>query len=43
MKIGIPRETQLDETRVALTPDALAPLLRDGNSIHIEPDAPGAK
>ena len=36
MKIAVPRETQPGETRVALTPDVVKRLLRDGHSVQIQ-------
>lgn len=39
MIIGVPRETLKGETRVALVPSLLAPLIRDGHEILVEPEA----
>ncbi len=39
MKIGIPREHQAGETRVALTPGVLPLLLRDGHSVLVQTQA----
>ena len=39
MRIGIPRELQHGETRVALTPHVLPLLLKDGHSVFVESGA----
>jgi NAD(P) transhydrogenase subunit alpha len=39
MHIGVPRETSAGETRVALVPDAIRALRRDGHEIHVEAGA----
>jgi NAD(P) transhydrogenase subunit alpha len=39
MKIGVPTEVQTGETRVAMTPDLLAPLIRDRHEVLIEAGA----
>ena len=36
MRIGVPREIQPGETRVALTPQSLPLLARDGHHVMIE-------
>ena len=39
MKIGIPKEIQAHETRVAVTPSVLPLLLRDGHQVLIQAGA----
>jgi NAD/NADP transhydrogenase alpha subunit len=39
MKIGIPKETQDHETRVAVTPSVVPLLLRDGHQVFIQSGA----
>ncbi len=39
MKIGIPKETKIHETRVALTPSAVAELIRTKHTVNIETKA----
>src|SRR5881409_3108068 len=39
MKVGVPRETAAGEQRVALTPDAVAPLVKSGLEVLVEADA----
>jgi len=39
LQISVPRETAVGETRVAMTPDVVKRLLRDGHSISVEKDA----
>lgn len=36
LQIGIPKETQLEEKRVCLTPDAVASLVAQGNQVVVE-------
>ncbi len=38
-KIGVPKETYASENRVALVPDAVATLIKDGHSVAIESGA----
>lgn len=42
MKIGVPKETHTDETRVALIPASLPPLIRDGHEVLVETGAGSA-
>ena len=42
MRIGVPREIQPGETRVALTPQSLPLLARDGHDVMIERGAGAA-
>jgi NAD(P) transhydrogenase subunit alpha len=42
MRIGIPRETLPGETRVALTPGTVPPLLKDGHDVLVEAGAGAA-
>ncbi len=42
MNIGVPRETQAGETRVALTPGTLPPLLKDGHALLVQAGAGAA-
>jgi len=39
MKVGVPRETVAGERRVALVPDAVAKLVKDGHEVVVEPGA----
>jgi NAD(P) transhydrogenase subunit alpha len=39
MKIAIHRESREGETRVALTPEAVAILVRDGWDVHVQSGA----
>jgi len=39
MKVGVPRETASGEQRVALTPDAVAPLVKSGLEVLVEAGA----
>jgi len=39
MKIGIPKETKIGETRVALTPEAVEALVREGHDVSIQSGA----
>src|SRR5881296_2477184 len=39
MKVGVPRETAPGEQRVALTPDAVAPLVKSGLEVLVEAGA----
>ncbi len=39
MKFGVPKETVVGERRVALVPDAVAKLTRDGHTVAVEPGA----
>ena len=39
LRIGLPREVSLQENRIALTPDAVAILVRNGHEVWVEKDA----
>lgn len=39
LHIGLPREVSLQENRIALTPDAVAILVRNGHEVWVEKDA----
>ena len=39
MKIGVPKEIKVHESRVALTPEGVAELVRNGHSVVIEQGA----
>jgi NAD(P) transhydrogenase subunit alpha len=39
MKFGVPKETVVGERRVALVPDAVAKLMKDGHTVAVEPGA----
>ena len=42
MRIGIPKETKLEEHRVALTPAGAAELVKAGHQVLVERDAGNA-
>ena len=39
MKVGVPTETMADERRVALVPDMVAKLVKDGHEVVVQPGA----
>ena len=39
MKLGVPKETLAGERRVALVPDTVAKLVKDGHTVVVEPGA----
>jgi alanine dehydrogenase len=39
LHIGLPREVSLQENRIALTPDAVGILVRNGHEVWVEKDA----
>ena len=42
MRIGIPKETRRNESRVSLVPEDVARLVRAGHEVHVQRDAGAA-